>query len=258
MPRLMKKKTLRPRRRLARRRPMRRFRPVRSVPDLASCSVTRTLVNPANPTGNFYTGTMYQLNDINLAQFARAAQVASAYQHYRVKKVTLILKPTYDTFQQTAGGNGKCRAYYMIDKADAIPTTATLETLKQAGAKPINFDEKPIKISWRPSVLTSVEPIGLQAQMYRVSPFLTTNNNLAGPAWAPSQVEHKGVWFYIDQIFSVVGGTQYQVELSVDFQFKKPIWTSVAGSPAPVHPVVAIEDNSADGIVGGNDVVLPA
>lgn len=247
-----RKNVRRPRRRGGFRR-RRGFRPVRSVADYAGMSVTRTL-QAGGPGGNFTANTMYHLNNIILADYERAVQVAVAYQHFRIKKVTLIVKPSFDTYQQAAGNPGKQRLYFMIDKADSIPANAQLETLKSAGAKPLNFDEKPIKISWRPSVLTTnrtIVGVPIDTQ-YKISPWLATNTESDTP-FTPNVVPHKGVWFYVDQVFGGALATQYQVEMTVEFQFKKPIWVASPGAAVAQIPFVAPLDASKDGVVGGND-----
>lgn len=224
------------------------FRPARDVPDVASLSVTSTLVPPAgNP--NFLTGLMYSLMNVQLADYARAVQVSKAYQHYRIKKITLRLKPTVDTFTQ--GGPSKNYLYYMIDKSGSVPTNPTLELLKQMGAKAHAFDEKQKVISWRPSVLadTSTNPGALAStpNKYMISPWLSTNANVVSPAiFNPSVVDHLGVYWYVDQAFQNAYG--YQAEVTVEFQFKKPVWVSISGSPSAIAAQVATPDNSHDGI----------
>lgn len=259
---LRSKKTMSKKRRAAPRRrlPRRAFRPARSVADYAGVSENQTIT--AAGGGNFQTGQMYAVRQTQLAQFPRAANVSLAYQHYRIKKITLTLKPSYDTFQQGVGLAGKCRAYYMIDKSGSIPQNVTLENLKQMGAKPINFDEKPIQISWRPSVLEAAWNSATLAPVqtrYRVSPWLATNNNPATVApWAPSQIDHLGVFFYVDQMFAA--GTFFMCELNVEFQFKKPLVRVSPQAPPALGIKPAILDDSPDGIVGGSDtnIVSPS
>lgn len=224
------------------------FRKARDVPDLASLSVSSTLVPPAgNP--NFLTNLMYSLMNVQLADYPRAVQVSKAYQHYRIKKITLRLKPTVDTFAQ--GGPSKNYLYYMIDKSGSIPTNTTLELLKQMGAKAQAFDENVKTISWRPSVLadTATNPGALASSpnKYMISPWLSTNANVVSPGlFQASVVDHLGVYWYVDQAFA--GGYGYTVEVEIQFQFKKPVWESLAGAPEALSARVATIDNSGDGI----------
>lgn len=219
----------------------RTFRRARDVGDFASCSVKRTIVPDGG--GNFATNVMYNMRDTVLATYLRANQVAGAYQHYRISKITLTMKPTYDTFQDAAGNNSRPNLFWMIDKSGSIPAGITLESLKQMGAKAHRFDERPVSVSWRPSVLLAAQDnvVPANPSSYKVSPWLSTNDNV---------IDHLGIFWYAEQLFG--GGLQYQCEVEVQFQFKKPKWTSVAAAPAQgVKP--ALLDDSSDGIVGGPD-----
>lgn len=248
-PNMSKTKSTKPRAAKGKRPARRGFKKAQDVPDFASLSVTRTVVSGAqNP--DFLTNTMYTATNVQLADYPRAAHVSQAYQHYRIKKITLRLKPTVDTFAQ--GGPSKNYLYYMIDKAGSIPTNATLELLKQMGAKAHVFDERQKEISWRPSVLadTSTNPGALASSpnKYMISPWLSTNANVVSPAvFQPSTVDHLGVYWMIQQQFA--GGYGYVAEIEVQFEFKKPVWVAITGSPVATPIRVALEDNSADGIV---------
>lgn len=224
------------------------FKKARDVIDYAALSVTRTVVSGGqNP--DFLTNTMYTATNVQLADYPRAVQVSQAYQHYRIKKVTLRLKPTVDTFAQ--GGPSKNYLYYMIDKGGSMPSNPTLELLKQMGAKAYVFDERQKEISWRPSVLadTSTNPGALAStpNKYMVSPWLSTNANVVSPAlFQPSTVDHLGIYWIIQQQYA--GGYGYTAEIEVQFEFKKPVWVATAGAPIAQTIRVAVEDNSADGI----------
>jgi len=243
-----KKTSTKPRRAKGKGQGRRGFKKARDVPDMASLSVTSSLVPPqGNP--NFLTNLMYSLMNVQLADYPRAVQVSKAYQHYRISKVTLTLKPTVDTFQQ--GGPSKNYLYYMIDKSGSIPSNPTLELLKQMGAKAHVFDEKQKPISWRPSVLSDTAinagAVASSPNKYMISPWLSTNANVVSPGlFQPSVVDHLGVYWYIDQAFA--GGYGYTAEVEVQFQFKKPVWESITGSPQALPAKVATPDNSADGI----------
>lgn len=234
-------------RRVARRKPRRVMRKrglrrARDVVDYAGCSVRRTIVPDAG--GNFLTNTIYNMRDTALATYLRALQISKAYQHYRIKKITLTCKPTYDTFQDQAGLQSRPNIYFMVDKSGSIPAGITLESLKQMGAKPLRFDEKPISFSWRPSVLLAgqdaVVPVANPAA-YKISPWLSTVDNT---------IDHLGIFWCAEQLFG--GGLQYACEVEVQFQFKKPLWTAVAATPS-VGVKPAELDDSVDGIVGGPD-----
>lgn len=240
-----------PRRRRAPRRRVTRRRTVRDVADVASLSVKRTI---QAPDGNFRTNQMYEMRNVDLSAYERAVQVARAYQHYRIKKITLTLKPVYDTYQQAAGAASRPNLYYMIDKSGSIPDNVVLDTLKQMGAKAHRFDEKPFTISWRPSVLTADQTAAgvTGSAQYKIGAWLSTAERPMIAPWTPSVVDHLGVFWYVEQLFG--GGTQYNAEVEVQFQFKKPLFTPPSVSaPKALSVVLAPLDDSSDGIVGGPD-----
>ena len=120
---------------------------------------------------------MYVKRDFNIQANPRAAAVAGAYQHYRIKRVTLIIRPQVDTFVGggAVGGYTIPNFYFMIDKSGTLPNTITIAAMKSMGAKPIRLDDKMIKVSWRPSVLQQIQdggapPVGSVPVSYKISP----------------------------------------------------------------------------------------
>lgn len=229
MPFILKKKAVR-RRRYARKPVARRrrgFKPARNVPEYASCSVNQwiNVVTTAN--------TVYNLRNIALSQFARAVQVASAYQHYRIKKVTLEFLPAFDTFSPSAANPLQVpHLIYLIDKSGSLPTTTDGNAMRQMGAKPIRFDDKKITVSWRPSVLTETFGQANAQSQYRISPWLSTNANALNPGpFVPSDIDHLGIFFKVDRNGVLPPGTPeytYEVRITAEFQFKKPLAPTVS------------------------------
>lgn len=180
---------------------------------------------------------MYVVRNIALDQFARASSVATSYQHYRIKKVTLRFKPQIDTF---IGGSAYIvpNLYYMIDKSGSIPQNSTIAALKSMGAKPHRFDDKIITCSWRPSVLinTADSPVTSAIAQYRISPWLSTNQNTLSPgAFVPSNVDHLGIFWYLDNLGAEV---RYSVDIMVEFQFKKPLNNTLSSAENPAISVL--------------------
>lgn len=249
------KKSVRPRRRRVMKKRVFRRRVVKrsNVPEYASLSVKRTLTAPGG--GNFLLQTLYSLMNTQLADYPRAVQVAQAYQHFRIKKIALTVKTSYDTYGTTAPGQqSKPSLYYMIDKAGSIPTNIALEGLKAMGARPKQLDEKNIVIQWSPSVLEAamnVAPNSVPSK-YRISPWLATNAAPLTPgAFVPSGVDHLGLYWYLDAATNPLG-FQYQCEVEVQFEFKKPL-TNIVATVSAAPAAYAVINDSPDGIVGGND-----
>lgn len=239
-------------------------RRTKNVPERASLSEQRTM----SVQGGFVNNTLYSLMNTSLDQFTRASIVAKGYQHYRIKYITLKVKPTWDTYA-VGGANpaGKPNLYYMIDKAGAIPTNITLEGLKQMGARPHNFDEKVRVIGWRPSVLTAdltasgAAPV-VQGSQYKISPWLNTSDVSVFQPWNPSTIDHLGVYWYVEAPVQAGGNQPYTCEVEVQFEFKKPLVATSVGATAAIPAGLAQLNTSKDGIVddrpGGDDTLLPS
>jgi len=232
-------------------KPARRARKSTNVEEKASCSVKISLTDPSgNP---FVVNSMYDLHNIKLADYARAVQVANAYQFFRIKHVALTYKIGYDTYQAVAGGPTRPQFYYMLDKSQSIPAGITVDGLKQMGARPSACDEKPIVRKWAPTVLTEEQTVGgPTAASYKISPWLNTNGNNLG-AFAPSLVQHNGIYWYVQMDTTAGVGYQYTAELEIQFEFKKPLWTKSVSSILSKSAIPALTNDSPDGLVGGAD-----
>jgi len=201
------------------------FRPARNVSEYASCSVSQWIQRPT------VANTTYDIRNVALSQFARAVQVAKAYQHYRIKKVTMEFKPAYDTFapQNLPAGQNLQVPYFfhIIDKSGSVPTNIDVAAMRQMGAKPIRFDDKTIKVAWRPSVLTQTYGQANTQSQYKISPWLSTNANALNPGvFQPSDIDHLGLFWRVDRNGVLPPGFEeytYDVQITVEFEFKKPL-----------------------------------
>jgi len=85
---------------------------------------------------------------------------------------------------------------------------------------------------------------------YRVSPLLSTNQNATtAGAFQPSAVAHQGLKWFVD---TAGGPLNIILEVEVQFEFYKPLWSSLASTPAKGLTFAVLND-SPDGIVGGGD-----
>jgi len=162
--------------------------------------------------------------------FNRSQQVAAAFQEYRIKYVKLTFKPSADTFP-IMSGNIIPQIYFQMNKFNAIPTNATLQTLLDMGCRPIRFDDKNISRAWKPTVLLGADQVGLSAvnaQKPLTTPWLSTNNNAQNPGivWAPSNVEHLGCVFIVQKPNPATPTINYNVDIEVVFQFRRPLSTT--------------------------------
>lgn len=203
------------------------------VPDQASLT---EVVNNRRESGAFYTTNIgYRFYNCSLNLFPRAQTVGSCYQEFRIRRITLAFKSTADTFLSSVGNAAIPQLYYMVDKKGTVPSTFTVDTLTSMGALPRRFDDKLKKIMWAPAVLQSslTDPLALStsAAAANISPWLPTNNQPgAAGAFVPSDVDHLGVsWFvYVPNGSTPIG---YDIDIFVDFEFRKPLWKAPATGP---------------------------
>lgn len=224
-------------RRKARRAPLRKrrgyrkriMRPRRGIAtNTAAVRENYTLTVPDGTVGLFSLA-------LSEAVYDRSQQVANVFQEYRVKYVKLTFRPSCDTF--TYPGNGPIpQLYYMMNKAAAITTATTLQTLLDMGAKPKRFDDKNLVVAWKPTALTGGDQFppasGLEASLIKTTPWISTNLFAQNPGavWAPSNVQHYGLCFIVTRPNPAVV-TNYNIDVEVVFQFRKPLATSLTGGP---------------------------
>lgn len=181
---------------------------------------------------------MYGASILQLAQFKRASAIAGSYQEYRITGVTFKFTPRFDTFPATTDASNQIVVpylYYIIDKVGAIKAGATLAQLQSMGAKPHRFDDKTITVKYKPAVLQSSETNTATSTLTRpvTSPWLLTMTSPSDNLYAPSSVDHRGLWYILDAK-NLPGDGQYEfdVDIQVDFQFRKPLLAQNAGVDA--------------------------
>lgn len=176
---------------------------------------------------------IWSYNDVSLAAFDRLTNIGKNYQYFRLTKVEMRFLPLTDTFIQNATAtNTVPYLHWLINKGDNLDV-ADFGALRDAGAKPIRFDDKSITVKFRPAVhqfVADKDSTGVilpNYSMYKLAPWLATNQN-AGTnnpvTWAPSTVEHYGILYGVEQDITMAGsGIPFNVEVTVHAQFKKPL-----------------------------------
>lgn len=232
-------RTSKPKRSLLKRRSKRKtYAKKRSgnVAEWASCSCKETISPGA---GLSYTvNTLYSNMSTALINYNRASTLAQAYQHYRIKNIKMTFLPQFDTFASSGGSGSKPMLYYMIDKSGSIASNISLEGLKECGARPIALDEKPITISWAPSVLEAVMTMPATTAVpakYRISPWLATDSTILSVGFTPSAIRHLGLYWYLYQAEPSGSPYNFKVEVEVQFQFKKPNVMGLTGEASAVE-----------------------
>lgn len=214
------------------RRQMRR-KGANGVAEWASASFTRSLFNPNPVIGPniFSPNVTYRFYDCAIDQFPRAIPIASAYQQYRIKRITLKIRPLVDTF--TAGAAETVpQFYYQIDKIRALSPNVGLPSMKTMGCVPRRLDDSNLTVSWAPGVLdpaTDNAVGGLTFAKANISPWLNTTDNPFALPVAVSTVDHLGVIWHTEQLVGASGN--YTVECTIDVQFRKPAFEPTEGGP---------------------------
>lgn len=244
---------VRPRRRRVVRKVKKVRRSDKRVPEWASASYS-TLTQLLKPAQSMPGGTgAYAFRSFSLsAAGLRIQNIASAYQEFRIKRITWQCRGFFDTFVApgTATAPTVPHLYYRYDKLANYTSDTDLTTLKSSGARPIRLDDKLIKRTFKPYVFypvleassTTTSPI-MTAGAYKVSPWLATNANAyvnGATSWAPSVVAHSGVIIAIDMdvvAFSSVAGISFTVE----YEFRKPL-DDVDTSNVSSMEVISIKD----------------
>lgn len=204
-------------------------RPRRAIA-MSRSITTNTAAVRENYTVSLPDGNMVFFNTaLAAATFNRSQQVAAAFQEYRIKYVKLTFKPSADTFP-IMSGNIIPQLYFQMNKYNAVPTNATLQTLLDMGCRPIRFDDKNIVKAWKPTVLLGSDVAALaavNAQKPLTTPWLSTNNSAQNPGavWVPSNVEHLGCLFIVQKPNPATPTINYNVDVEVVFQFRRPLST---------------------------------
>lgn len=202
--------------------------------------------------------TPYSMMNFALSNSARACAVASAYQYYRISKVTVRVKPLFDTYQLSSTSTVTLPyLYYMVDRHNTFPANSNAIALKNAGCKGFRLDDKTRVISFKPSVLNISLTNGgsgaaapqVGAGTYRVSPWLSTNANNAGggnpvfppgapgAVWKPDSTDHMGLIVFVEQFTTPTPSQIANLEFIVEYEFKKRLWETSASEDPVVNTI---------------------
>lgn len=191
-----------------------------------------------SPTTNPSTQTIQKAYNFSLTNCDRAIQVAQGYAYYRIAKIEVIFKPTSDTYAAGAAASVPY-LYYFVDKTGTFYyNNVNFNSLRDAGSRPRRFDDKNIRVSFVPNVLTQGFNFNTALAPWAPSikaPWLPTNANIlsATNVWAPNSTEHLGLVFGVEQDYG--SPQKYDVDIIYHFQFKKPTYQSATGTVANVR-----------------------
>ena len=218
----------------AMRKPRMARRPLRRIPIVTNTAAVREnySVSVADGTMTYFSTTLDQLT------FNRAQSVAQSFQEYRIKYVKLTFRPSADTFTPAAG-NIIPQLYFQMNKYQALPAGASLQQLLDMGCRPIRFDDKNIVRAYKPIVLLGADnntgATLATTSVAKVTPWLSTNALAGNPAsWAASDIEHLGCVFYVTKLNPATPTINFDVDVEVVFQFRRPLQLGLSPSPYQV------------------------
>lgn len=171
----------------------------------------------------------YQDTQVSLARYLRASSIARGYQQFRITKVEYMFKPLVDTFSSDnpSLGAGIPYLFAVVDKTGTFSAFQNSQQLREAGAKPRRFDDKTLRVSYKPAVLDYVYDKNNSSNSWAkpiTSPWLSTNKNNDGSTtiWNPSSIDHLGIAWMVEGGLNTV--SSYQLEVTAHFEFRKPLY----------------------------------
>lgn len=211
---------------------VRRARRVIPNAQVAACKEIYTI---SGMTSN----NMFSDIEQNIGDYPRAKALAPFYQFYRVKYIKYKFLNRYNQFLATTNETTATPMpylHYQIDKSGSLPTATTIGMLKAEGTRPILFN-KPVTVVWRPGVTIAVsnaDNTSLQGNMAKISPWLMTNKTAGTAGFTLNDVDHKGLYWYLETLGGLPGDGTYEfdAEVEIAFEFKKPSYPIGAGTPA--------------------------
>lgn len=164
---------------------------------------------------------------VSLARFTRATQIAKSFREYRITKVEYDFIPQNDTF---APGSTLAVPWLYVgrDPTGSLKNVNDEAQFSELGFKPIRFDDKTIRKTFKPAVLDYVYDQNNGTNTWArpiYSPWLATNkinDNPAIPGFTPSSIDHLGIVWAVYTTPKTVGVAQYIVRMRAHFEFRKP------------------------------------
>lgn len=164
----------------------------------------------------------------SLSDLQRASVIAKEYQHYRITGVEFRVKPWFDTYP-AAGASQLPYMYWQLDKAGVLGSPSATQ-FEQLGTKQVRLDDKTLIRKFKPGVVNADANTILASGM-RTSPWLPIVDFQTGGL---NVVKHHGCAFLITKM-SPADATNYDIDVVVHIQFKRPYVNTNAGSA--VEPV---------------------
>lgn len=229
--------------------------------EYASCKELYTL-------DNMSSNQIYFDLEQRLTYYKRASLIAANYQYFRIKYIKYRFLCRYNTYTATtneAQATPIPFLYTAVDKGGSLPANTDITQLKAMGCKPTRFTRDIVR-AFKPAVALAASnnnDTTVAATRYNVSPWLMTNKDPEAVPWVANDTDHRGLWWYMQTPALPGDGTyEYDCEIEVCFQFKKPMSeigdAATKGISAHAHQQAQVLAGKTKNALSGNPGLPPA
>jgi len=159
-------------------------------------------------------------NGILSSASSRVQDIARNYQEFRITRMTVRVKPLYDTYiEGTSGSLGAPQLYFYANRDGDTPNGVV--GMRQQGINPVSLAKDGNKtLSLKPSVVLAGQA---GANIIRTSPWLNTNvDNEINGVYSGNSTPHYGCVIYIDTLGTADPANIATLEVELSFEFRRP------------------------------------
>lgn len=167
----------------------------------------------------------------------RSSIVAPAYGLYRVAQIEYKITPKYDTYSANLGQGGVPigdqpvevpKVYWKMNRYGDAPVGFTSLDMMSLASKPLRLDDKTLTIKYKPNILIANAGAAATAQaggsgQVKITPWLSTDSEVADGQFALSTTEHYGHIMYIEAASAGSATPEIcEIQARVVYEFKNP------------------------------------
>lgn len=159
----------------------------------------------------------------------RASAIAKEFGLYRIAKIIYTHRPLFDTYSSSLVGTGNSpnsvpTLYWKMNRYGDFPAAFTGDYMRSLGARPFRLDDKNVKFSYKPNVLTAQDnAAGTTTAGIKVTPWLSTDDTPQDNLFTLSTAEHYGHTLFIEGGGAgTAQGVACYLDIQVVYEFKNP------------------------------------
>lgn len=188
-----------------------------------TCKVIETI--PATPIN---VNTPYLINKAGITG-SRAPAIAKEFGLYRIASISFTYRPLFDTYSSSLPGVGNSpnsvpSLYWKLNRYGDFPVGFNGDYMRSLGAKPFRLDDKNVKFSYKPNILTSQNNLaGTTAAGIKMTPWLSTDDTPADNVFTLSTAQHQGHTLFVEGGAAGSGnGAVCAMDMQIVYEFKNP------------------------------------